>query len=60
MVDHLPSVMQLLPVGGPQYNSAARGQNTVWLERELANDRLLHVTETVFALALKILPYRAA
>ena len=52
--------MQLLPVGGPQYNPTARRQNTLWFERELTNHRLFDITETVFPLTLKILADRAA
>ena len=52
--------MQLLAIGRPQYNPATCRQNAFRVESELPNDRLLHITETVFPLTLKILPDRAA
>ena len=59
-VDNLPPVMQLLAVGRPQYDPAAGGQNAFWIERELPNHRLFHITEPTFALAFEILADRAA
>lgn len=59
-VNHLPPVVQLLAVGRPQYNPTPCGQDTVRLERELANHRLFNITKAVFPLTLKILADRAA
>lgn len=58
-VNHFGARVQVLPVFGPQHNTAASGHNALRLLREFVNYSGLKIAKAVFALPLEILADRA-
>ena len=58
-VDHLATLVQLVPIGLPQNSTAASGQNTAVISRQLVDYFLLKIAESLLTLALKKIANRA-
>lgn len=52
-VNHLATLVQLFPVGLPQNGTAASGQNTALILRQLIDYILLKIAEGLLTFALK-------
>lgn len=53
-VNHLPPFPQVQAVGGPQHYAATGRQHAFLIQRELVDDRLLDIAESIFPLPLEV------